>query len=341
MNDPFSASIDQLGIVVPDLEAAIGEWLELGIGPFLIVRGAAVAEYEYRGKSSKPVLDVAFAQKGEVQLELIQQANDAPSVYRDFIAAGGNGFHHFGWFCESYQSALAAADNVVLQKGAWSGIHFVYYETTRAVGAPAQLGALGEATRAAVTAARAAGATKIVELIELNDTSRAVFRLVREAAARWDGKTNPVRTLFSPGGALHVAADVLSYKLERWLHSRSSRQPRPESKDTMGTSTTAQFRKVGKSAALPDNYVNPYYLEDLKRRIAVARLGGKLYAFDDLAPNSGCPLSAGLLTGTTIMSQCDGSQFDITTGAVQRGPATSPLATYEVREASGEIEVRT
>lgn len=66
----------------------------------------------------------------------------------------------------------------------------------------------------------------------------------------------------------------------------------------------------------------------------------KLYAFDDLAPNSGCPLSAGLLTGTTIMSQCNGSQFDITDGAVPRGPATLGLATYEVREPHGEIQVR-
>ena len=30
---------------------------------------------------------------------------------------------------------------------------------------------------------------------------------------------------------------------------------------------------------LPDNYVDPYYLQDLKRRVAVARVGGKLFAF--------------------------------------------------------------
>jgi 3-phenylpropionate/trans-cinnamate dioxygenase ferredoxin component len=108
----------------------------------------------------------------------------------------------------------------------------------------------------------------------------------------------------------------------------------------MSRPTTAQFRALGKSNALADNYVNPYYLEDLKHRVAVARVGGQLYGFDDLAPNSGCPLSAGLLTGTTIMSQCDGSQFDITNGAVLRGPATMALATYEVREANGEIQMR-
>ena len=34
--------------------------------------------------------------------------------------------------------------------------------------------------------------------------------------------------------------------------------------------------------ALPDNHVNPFYLEDLKKRGSVARIAGKLYAFDDL-----------------------------------------------------------
>ena len=36
-------------------------------------------------------------------------------------------------------------------------------------------------------------------------------------------------------------------------------------------------------------------------------------------------LSGGLLTGTTLMCQCHGSRFDITTGAVIDGPATEPL----------------
>ena len=51
-------------------------------------------------------------------------------------------------------------------------------------------------------------------------------------------------------------------------------------------------------------------------------------------------LSGGLLTGTTLMSQCDGSQFDVTSGAVLRGPAKSALKTYEVREQNGKIQVR-
>ena len=99
-----------------------------------------------------------------------------------------------------------------------------------------------------------------------------------------------------------------------------------------------EWRTLDDGASLPDNYVNPYYLEDLKKRVAVARVGGKLFAFDDLY--EGCPLSSGLLTGTTLMSQCDGSQFEVTSGAVLRGPAKVPLKLYEVGEHGGKIQLR-
>jgi nitrite reductase/ring-hydroxylating ferredoxin subunit len=53
-----------------------------------------------------------------------------------------------------------------------------------------------------------------------------------------------------------------------------------------------------------------------------------------------CPLSGGLLTGTMIMCQCHGSEFDVTTGAVVRGPAARPLGVYEVQVADGSIRIR-
>ena len=69
---------------------------------------------------------------------------------------------------------------------------------------------------------------------------------------------------------------------------------------------------------IADDAVVPYYLADRKLRVSIARVDGRLYAFDDLCTcgREPCPLSGGLLTGTTIMCQCHGSRFDITTGAV-------------------------
>ena len=102
--------------------------------------------------------------------------------------------------------------------------------------------------------------------------------------------------------------------------------------------TKAEFRTLDDSNNLQDGNVNPYYLDDLKLRVSVARAGAKLLAFDDIY--EGYPLSEGMLTGTTLMSQWDGSQFEITSGAVLRGPAKSALKTYEVREQNGKIQVR-
>ena len=102
------------------------------------------------------------------------------------------------------------------------------------------------------------------------------------------------------------------------------------------------FRAVGPDDAVPDGFVVPFYLDDLKRRISLARVGGRLYALDDLCtcPGRSCPLSGGLLTGTTIMCQCHGSDFDITTGAVVSGPATQPLNVYEVQVNDGTVRIR-
>ena len=104
---------------------------------------------------------------------------------------------------------------------------------------------------------------------------------------------------------------------------------------------TNAFRAVGPGNAIPNDFVVPYYLEDRKLRVSVARVGDCLYAFDDLCTcaDAQCPLSGGLLIGTTLMCQCHGSRFDITTGAVINGPATEALSVYEVREIDGEIQI--
>jgi 3-phenylpropionate/trans-cinnamate dioxygenase ferredoxin subunit len=105
---------------------------------------------------------------------------------------------------------------------------------------------------------------------------------------------------------------------------------------------TKALREVGPGDAIPNDFVVPYYLDDRKLRISVARVNGGLYAFEDLCAcaERACPLSGGLLTGTTLMCQCHGSRFDITTGAVINGPATEPLVMYEVQEVEGSIRIR-
>ena len=62
---------------------------------------------------------------------------------------------------------------------------------------------------------------------------------------------------------------------------------------------TGAFRTLGPGNAVPNDFVVPYYLEDIKRRISVARVAGRLYAFDTSAPAAAgrAPCPAGCSRG--------------------------------------------
>ena len=83
---------DQIGFVVKDMEAAI-KWYEPLFGPFNRTDfGDQLASY--RGAEPTPyVLDFAFGQAGNLEIELIQWiSGDTP--HRDFIQGGREGMHH-------------------------------------------------------------------------------------------------------------------------------------------------------------------------------------------------------------------------------------------------------
>ena len=60
-------------------------------------------------------------------------------------------------------------------------------------------------------------------------------------------------------------------------------------------------------------------------RVNIASVGGQLHAFDDTCTHKACSLAKGKLDGTTVTCPCHGSQFDVTTGEVLRGPAQQPV----------------
>ena len=99
----------------------------------------------------------------------------------------------------------------------------------------------------------------------------------------------------------------------------------------------ADFVRVGEAGDVASGDVASYPVGELT--VAVANVGGTLYAFDDICTHQQCSLAEGDLDGGVLECPCHGSQFDVTTGAVVNGPATEPVATYEVREEGGDLQV--
>src|SRR3954453_1997040 len=86
----------QVGIVVRDIETAMRHWVEVcGIGPWFYAERLPLSEFRYKGRVYDINMSVALANSGNVQLELIQQRCDNPSLYRDFLAAGHEGMQHW------------------------------------------------------------------------------------------------------------------------------------------------------------------------------------------------------------------------------------------------------
>jgi nitrite reductase/ring-hydroxylating ferredoxin subunit len=74
-------------------------------------------------------------------------------------------------------------------------------------------------------------------------------------------------------------------------------------------------------------------------RITLANVAGTLFAIDDRCTHRGCSLGDGKLDGSTLQCACHGSRFDVTSGAVVRGPAEDPVRSYPVHVANGEVQV--
>ena len=127
--DPLTASLGgfrQVGMIVTDLDRTMKYMAgTLGVGPFFVLREAALGNFRYGGgPAPSPVVSVGLAQAGPMQIEIIQQHNDTPSVFRDFIAAGREGCQHLAlWFdnCEDYDSAYARLLIAGLRVGQESG----------------------------------------------------------------------------------------------------------------------------------------------------------------------------------------------------------------------------
>ncbi|MDL9935745.1 zinc-binding dehydrogenase [Gordonia sp. ABSL1-1] len=87
----FFGSIRQIGYVVNDIEASMAGFVQAGIGPWFYLKDVKPGDFTYHGEPSDMTMDVAVANSGDIQIELISPTNDAPSMYKDFLDAGHEG----------------------------------------------------------------------------------------------------------------------------------------------------------------------------------------------------------------------------------------------------------
>ena len=74
--------------------------------------------------------------------------------------------------------------------------------------------------------------------------------------------------------------------------------------------------------------------------VVLARLGGTWHCVEDRCTHAGCQFSEdATLEASTIVCSCHGSEFELTTGELRRGPAERPVRAFAVRAAEGHLEV--
>jgi hypothetical protein len=167
----------QLGHVVDDIVIASVRWSStFGMGPFHVLPVAEQQLTYADGDVRTTRIQVAVAQAGPVQIELIQQHDDTPSLYRTWSKGGVSAFHQVATVTSDYEAKLSRF---------------------RAQGYEVAAESLGGSFRIAYvdTVAAFSFYTEVVE-----QTPRFLEQLhaISHTCATWDG-TDPVRLLTRSG----------------------------------------------------------------------------------------------------------------------------------------------
>lgn len=164
----------QIAWVVPDLNAAIEHWArQAGVGPFFYFDDVVYENAIYRGEPWQPVkFHAAIAQAGAMQIELIEQLEEGPSMFRELVPPGQSRLHHMSTYTDDFESDLAhyrESGAEIVFSGLMKGAPVCWLDTTATLGF-------------------------LTELITANPIKEQVFAIFKEAAANWDGD-DPIRRL--------------------------------------------------------------------------------------------------------------------------------------------------
>lgn len=165
--------------VVPDLAAAVDRLLASGFGPAFHFHSVTV-DARYRGERNRVQLSAAFVPVGGTLVEILQQENDAPSAYNEFLMRHPDGgLHHVAYISETLQQGVEEAhdrgfDLVPVEEflGTDGAPFEVYYEP------------------------RGAEDPLYIQFALPSPLDDA-FAEIRRIGAEWDGKTDPRRDILT------------------------------------------------------------------------------------------------------------------------------------------------
>ncbi len=131
-------SIVQIAFVVDTLETAIAHFTKtMGLGAFTLVPHVELTGPTYRGTPQRTDFSIAVTQAGDVQLELIEQHDDTPSIYRDLYPRGKHGFHHVAVVVPDVAAEARRYTDMgfaIGSSGRFGTSDFVYVDTTPVLG---------------------------------------------------------------------------------------------------------------------------------------------------------------------------------------------------------------
>jgi catechol 2,3-dioxygenase-like lactoylglutathione lyase family enzyme len=164
--------IMQLAFVPADIEAATAFWTgTMGVGPFFVLPHIRLDRLRYRGAPADIDFSIRVAYWGDMQIELVEQHNNAASIFRE--PAAQHGLHHVCMVVDDMAPArarCAAAGLAVVQEGRVPGGGEAIYVDT------------------------GGGPGTMVEMLLATPGGTAFFAFVRQAARDWDGSA-PVRAI--------------------------------------------------------------------------------------------------------------------------------------------------
>jgi hypothetical protein len=136
LDNGIISDVQQVALVVRDLDKTMAEYTErLGIGPWWVTLYGPprLTGMRIRGEEVPYSMKLAIAWTGNTMWELIQPV-DGPSIYKEFLAAHGEGLHHVlvehrGTAFEEAIATFSARGCPPLMEGRFGEVRFAYIDT--------------------------------------------------------------------------------------------------------------------------------------------------------------------------------------------------------------------